>query len=152
MVDEHSSGLHPGEHAVGAVHHLAHVVVVTDAHHHELSPLGRFARRGRGAMAVESDPGERLVGVAVEDGDGMAGGGEMAGHRGTHHAEADEGDGTHAYSLAGHKGTHCQIWLMLTDCFPDSIRAATTARRPTTVAVDPPNPLSTSAAAVSGHP
>ena len=95
MVDQHCAGIGASERTVHAVHDITHVVVVAHTEEHELGTLGRFARRGSRAMAVQGDPCERLLGRAVVDGDLMAVGSEVTGHGGAHHAEPDEGDGTH---------------------------------------------------------
>ena len=95
----------PGERAVGAVDDLAHVVIVADAHHHELGALGRLGGRRRGPMPVQRHPGQRFLRRAVVDGDVVAGRGEVTGHRRPHHAEPNESNRTHRPSLAGHEIT-----------------------------------------------
>ena len=61
VVDEHGPGLGAGQHSVGSVDHLAHVVVVADAHHHELGALGSLSWSRRRTVAVERDPCQRLL-------------------------------------------------------------------------------------------
>ena len=91
MVDEHRALAHAVEGAVVAERHLAHVVVVADAHHHEvLAGRGLLRRRGFFA-AVLRDPFVGLGGGAVVDGDLVAALVlEMPGHRIAHHAEAEK--------------------------------------------------------------
>ena len=91
MIDEHRALAHAVERAVGAERDLAHVVVVADAHHHEVL-TGRGLLRRRGLLAAElRDPLVGLGGVAVVDGDLVAALGlEMPGHRIAHHAEAQK--------------------------------------------------------------
>ena len=45
--------------------------------------------------AMRLDPGPRLFGAAVVDGQIVPGGSEMTGHRGAHHAEAEKCDACH---------------------------------------------------------
>ena len=76
--------------AVLAEHHLADVVVVADAHHHDVGVLGGLGRRRRRSVPVERHPGERLGRRAVVDGDRVAGACDVACHRRPHHTHAEE--------------------------------------------------------------
>ncbi len=87
MIDEHRALLHTVERAVGAKRHLAHVVVVADAHHHDVLSGGGLLR-SRGLLAAElGDPLVGLRGVAVVDDDVVAAlGFEVTGHGIAHDA------------------------------------------------------------------
>ena len=88
-----STNVAPGLHRLDRRRrHLADVVVVADAHHHELGTLDRLGRGGRRAVAVLGNPLERLGGGAVVDGDLVAGRRKVAGHRPAHHTETEKRD------------------------------------------------------------
>ena len=91
VIDEHRALAHAVERAVVAERDLAHVVVVADAHHHEVL-AGRGLLRRRGFLAaVLRDPFVGLGGGAIVDGDLVAALVlEMPGHRIAHHAEAEK--------------------------------------------------------------
>ena len=97
VVDEDRAFLHSREGAVRSKGDAAQVVVVADAGEDDLLSPGGLARgRGMGA-AMRRDPGLRLRGRSIVDGDLVALAGEVAGHRPTHHAEAQERDLRHRH-------------------------------------------------------
>ncbi len=79
---------------------LTHVVVVANAHHHEVL-AGRGLLRRRGFFPAElRDPLVGLGGAAIVDGDLVAALGlEMPGHRIAHHAEAEKSHFRHRFLL-----------------------------------------------------
>ena len=97
MIHQHAVRPQPGERAVVAVRDAADVVVVADAHEHELGALGRLARRRRGAPAILVGPGCGLLGGAVVHAHVVAFGPEVSGHRIAHDAEPDEGALGHVF-------------------------------------------------------
>ena len=85
------------EGAVGAGGDRAQVVVVADAGEDDLgaSAAASAGVAARAPPCCATQSSARLA-RAVVDGDLMALGGEVAGHRGAHHAEPDECDARHA--------------------------------------------------------
>ena len=91
VVDQDRALLHAGEHAVVAVDHRAHVVVVADAHQDEIAALRRLFRGGGGLAAVFLDPLGGLGRAAVVDRHVMAAlFQQVARHRVAHDAQAEE--------------------------------------------------------------
>jgi predicted HD phosphohydrolase len=83
-------GLHAVHGAVLAESDLADVVVVADAHHHELGSFGRLGSASAPRVAVLDDPLERRGGGAVVHDDLVPRLREMAGHRATHHPQPEK--------------------------------------------------------------
>jgi hypothetical protein len=80
---------------------LAQVVVVAHANQHQVRAPGRQCRRFRLLALVFADPLGGAFRRAVVDRDGVAGVGEMAGHRIAHIAQADKGCVDHGVTPAG---------------------------------------------------
>ena len=98
VIDENRAALHARQGAVVPVDDGAHVVVVADAHHHEVAILGGVARRCGVFSAVLFRPLLRLGGGAVVDRDVVAAFlREMSGHRVAHDAQAEERDFRHRF-------------------------------------------------------
>ena len=98
VVDEHCALFHAGECAACAQRNFTHVVIVADAHHHEIAILCRLARRPRVLSAVLLRPLLGLGGGAVVDRDVMAAFlREMSRHRVAHDAQAEERDFRHRF-------------------------------------------------------
>src|SRR5262249_40950764 len=110
VVDEDRALLHAGKGAVRAQGHLAQVVVVADAAHHELLALRGFARGRRARPAVFLHPGLRLRGGAVVDRDLVPTLVlEMPGHRITHDPEAEKRDFRHDLPPAPARAPMCRL-------------------------------------------
>ena len=91
VVDEDLALADAFEGAVLAQRNGAHVIVVADAHHHEVLAFRGFAWRLGGAAAVFGNPLFGLGEGAVVDGDVVpAFLLEMPGHRVAHHAETEK--------------------------------------------------------------
>ena len=71
--------------------------------HHELGAVGGVGRRRRRGVVVLAHPLVGLRAGAVVDGDLVAGGGEVAGHRRPHRSQSDERDTCHRHDVA-----HCR--------------------------------------------
>src|SRR5262249_51304999 len=93
MVDEHRAFLHTMERAVRPERHLAQIIVIADATHHEILACGCCFGRWRAAPAVLRDPFLGLRGGAVVDGDFVSAlAPEMPRHRISHDAKTKKCD------------------------------------------------------------
>ena len=90
-------GAMPGQRAVGAERHRAHVVVVADAGEHDLgaAPPPRAGVAARCAAEL-SHHASAVAAVRLKTVTSWPLAGQMAGHRKAHHTQADEGHSGHA--------------------------------------------------------
>ena len=99
VVHVECAGLHADKGAIRTQHHAAQVVVVAHAREHDVGVLRRLAWGGCPAVATGGgfvfdlgQPAFRLGCGAVVHADRVSGLRQMACHRVTHHAQAQEGD------------------------------------------------------------
>ena len=114
VVDQNGPFFHAGQRAVCAQYDGTQVIVIAHAHEHQIGVAGRLAWREGAAMSELLDPVLRFAAIAVVNRDLVSGQGQMAGHRETHHPQAQKGDTGGRSRLVGFgigAGHDQEVWV-----------------------------------------